>query len=483
MMHTYQKNGQAHYQKFLNGEQAVDHSLLDAKEGLIKLFSASDYAAWVATQYKQEIVSLIEVKSLARSYREGELRELVRAAVVAAGDQQNVLMHALRVARHLELFRIAYRDINQLASLDEILLDTSDLADACIQSALEVLQAWHAKRWGVPRDAQGNEQQLIVLGMGKLGGQELNFSSDIDLIFAFGDHGETDASVPETSIQFFTRLAQALIKVLNEATEDGFVYRVDTRLRPFGDSGPLVVSQAALENYLLNQGREWERYAMIKARIVAGDMCAGENMLAAVKPFVYRRYLDYGAFESLRDMKRRINNEISRKRMQADIKLGRGGIREIEFIAQAFQLIRGGREPELQQRRLFSVLDALGLARHLSAKVVTDLKQAYEFLRLTENRLQMLADEQTHHLPTQMDAQSRLAQAMNFSDWEAFKVALDAHQNKVSAQFEAVFQTEEPEKNQLSDDSLLLALWHGEVGDTRSQAALKALNYKKKRCD
>ncbi|MCB1778028.1 MAG: bifunctional [glutamate--ammonia ligase]-adenylyl-L-tyrosine phosphorylase/[glutamate--ammonia-ligase] adenylyltransferase, partial [Candidatus Competibacteraceae bacterium] len=347
---------------------------------------------------------------------------------------------ALRRGRRREMMRIAWRDLAGLAELTETLGDLTDLADAAVNAALARLYAWQCQqRYGAPCDSQGQAQQLVVLGMGKLGGRELNFSSDIDLILTYPEQGQTQGPRVVSNEEFFRRLGQRLNKVLAEITAEGFVFRVDLRLRPFGDSGPLAVSFAAFEDYYQNHGRDWERYAMIKARVIAGDQNAGDLLLTTLRPFVYRRYLDYNAFEALRGMKILIAQEVERKGMQRNIKLGPGGIREIEFIGQAFQLIYGGREPALRERGILTVLDTLAVSGRLPAATVRNLKEAYRFLRRVENRLQAWADRQTHDLPEEGLAKARLAYAMDYPDWAAFTQALMQHIEQVSYQFAQVF--------------------------------------------
>lgn len=235
------------------------------------------------------------------------------------------------------------------------------MAETLIIAARDWLWQACCREWGTPCGADATPQPLLILGMGKLGGGELNFSSDIDLIFAYPENGFTRGGRRELdNAQFFTRLGQRLIKALDQPTEDGFVCRVDMRLRPFGDSGPLVLSFAALEDYYQEQGRDWERYAMIKARLMGGDDPYSQELRSMLRPFIYRRYIDFSVIQSLRNMKQMIAREVRRRGLKDNIKLGAGGIREIEFIAQVFQLIRGGREPRLQSRALLPTLETIG---------------------------------------------------------------------------------------------------------------------------
>ncbi|MGH8132258.1 MAG: bifunctional [glutamate--ammonia ligase]-adenylyl-L-tyrosine phosphorylase/[glutamate--ammonia-ligase] adenylyltransferase, partial [Steroidobacteraceae bacterium] len=303
-----------------------------------------------------------------------------------------------------------------------------------------VAYARHAlvARYGEPRSAGGEAQPLVVVGMGKLGGAELNFSSDVDLVLLFPEHGESDGARGIANEEFFTRLGQSLVRLLEAPTAEGFVLRVDLRLRPFGDSGPLVASFASFEDYLARHGRDWERYAYVKARPITAPERYAEIEASAVRPFVYRRYLDYGVFESLRDMQALMRREVERRELADDIKLGPGGIREIEFIVQALQLTRGGRERGLQTAALLTALSRLGEARALPAEAVAELRAAYVYLRRLENRLQMLADAQVHALPLEPLARERIALAMGAPEWRSLVHELDGHRARVRGHFRAL---------------------------------------------
>ncbi|HEX9206775.1 MAG TPA: bifunctional [glutamate--ammonia ligase]-adenylyl-L-tyrosine phosphorylase/[glutamate--ammonia-ligase] adenylyltransferase [Steroidobacteraceae bacterium] len=349
-------------------------------------------------------------------------------------------MTAIRAFRHRHLVRIAWRDLANLAPIDAVMAELSALADACISAACRHATALLGKRHGVPRDAAGAGLPLLVLGMGKLGGGELNFSSDIDLVLLFPEHGETTGPKSMEHEEFFTRVGKRVAQLLGSVTDDGFVYRVDLRLRPFGDSGPLAVSFDAIEDYLQQHGRDWERYAYVKARPVFGEEGFDELYRNVLRPFVYRRYLDFGVFESLRAMKELIAREVQRRELQQNVKLGPGGIREIEFIVQAFQLLRGGSDPRLQTRRLLEALPRLAGQKLLTPEAVEELQAAYRYLRRVENRLQEWNDEQTHELPTEPHARARLALAMGLPDWESLVAELQVHRDRVSAHFRrAVF--------------------------------------------
>ena len=333
------------------------------------------------------------------------------------------------------MVRIAWRALAGWAEVEETLADLSDFADTAIRVALAHARQTLTARYGEPRSGAGAVQPLIVVAMGKLGGRELNFSSDVDLVLLFPEHGETDGPRPIANEELFTRLGQGLIRLLETATADGFTLRVDMRLRPFGDSGPLVTSFASLEDYLPLHGRDWERYAYVKARPVTAEGRYAEIRAAALGPFVYRRYLDYGVFESLREMKALIEREVVRRELAGHIKLGPGGIREIEFIVQAFQLIRGGRERRLQTTSLLQALATLGELQLLPDTAAAELRAAYLYLRRLENSLQMLADSQVHQLPADELAQERIALAMGAPGWAALLAELGRHQACVSGHF------------------------------------------------
>lgn len=370
------------------------------------------------------------------------------STIVADAVDETSLHQKLRYFRQREMVRIIWRDLASWADLAETVRDLSALADACIEQSLVLLHQWQCMDLGTPYDAEGNEQILIVLGMGKLGAGELNLSSDIDLIFTYPEKGETSGGLKSLSNEeFFTRLGQKLIQSLDNTTVDGFVFRVDMRLRPFGDSGALTASFASMEEYYQTQGREWERYAMIKARAITGTATGKKMIMELLSPFVYRRYLDYGVFDSLREMKSMIAAQLHRKGMEDNIKLGSGGIREIEFIGQVFQLIYGGRDKALQQRPILTILDLLVQRGILMKQAVEELKASYDFLRRTEHRIQAWADQQTHLLPKDEDAQLRLASLMGFDDWDGFDTALMEHRQRVQGHFEQILTTPKADKS------------------------------------
>ncbi len=362
------------------------------------------------------------------------LAEMLAESIPPDADDL-LFLDGIRRFRRRQLARIAWRDLADLADVETVLEELSLLADVCIRTACARAERELATRHGAPRRGDGSVLPLLVLGMGKLGGGELNFSSDIDLVFLFAEHGETDGRRPLSHEEYFNRLGRRVAQLLGTVTHEGFVYRVDLRLRPFGESGPLVVSFGAFEDYLQQHGRDWERYAYVKARPIAGAERFDELYRNVLRPFVYRRYLDFGVFDALRGMKELIAREVERRELKENIKLGPGGIREIEFIVQAFQLLRGGSDPRLQVRGLLPALSLLAGHKLLPAAAVADLAAAYRYLRRVENRLQQWNDEQTHELPSEAAERTRLAATMGASSWDDFAAELARHRDRVSAHF------------------------------------------------
>ena len=352
-----------------------------------------------------------------------------------ATEDPSLWPERLRRYRSAESTRLVWRDVLGLDEVDAILAGSTRLAETCLQTALAALEVEFARRHGIVRAADGSPQRLVVFGLGKLGGGELNFSSDIDLVYAYPQGGESSGARPLAAEDYFARLGQQLAKLLDEPTVDGFCHRVDLRLRPFGNAGRVALSFAGMDQYFQREGRDWERYAWLKARAVAGDIDAGEQWLQTLRPFVYRRYLDFTALDGLRDMKAAIAAEVARRELDDDIKRGSGGIREIEFLAQALQLIHGGREPGLRERRLLPALRALMETRRISREDGGALVHAYRFLRKLENRLQMLRDAQTHVLPEDAADRMRIAHGLGYPQWESLRTELELQRARVAAEF------------------------------------------------
>jgi len=416
----------------------------DYQQQLKKVLAVSKFVADAIGQ-DEDLCRLLP-QMLESGSREEEYRSSLRSLLAECNDEACGL-RILRQFRRREMVLIAWRDFSASWSLDKSLSHLSMLAEAMIFETYQWQYRVCCNEWGTPCNAEGEQQPMLIIGMGKLGGGELNFSSDIDLIFTYPENGETTGARRSiANAQFFTRLGQRIIKALDQQTFDGFCYRVDMRLRPFGESGPLVMSYAALEDYYQEQGRDWERYAMIKGRVMGSEMYPQyQELRKMLRPFVFRRYIDFSAIQSLRRMKSMISSEVRRRKLSNNIKLGAGGIREIEFIAQVFQLIRGGREPSLRGRGLLETLGAIKELKLLKAEEVGQLQQSYRFLRKLENLLQAMADKQTQTLPDNPDEQFKLAFAMGFADWQTMRDETTERMSAVHTIFEALIGDEEEE--------------------------------------
>lgn len=420
-----------------------------------RVTAGSDFVAEQVHRDPAFLLELAATGELERGLQPGEMGAQLEALLIDCSDEDE-LGRRLRRFRRRQQVRIIWRDLSRRSDLAGTCRDLSDLADACIDQSLAWLYQRHCQQFGVPiGNRSGLPQKMIVLGMGKLGAGELNLSSDIDLIFGYPEGGETQGAKRALDNQeFFTRLGQKLIKSLDAITVEGFAFRVDMRLRPYGSSGPLVHSFAALEQYYQDQGRDWERYAMIKARVVGGDQEAGQRLLELLRPFVYRRYLDFSAIEALRSMKQLIQQEVRRKGMSENIKLGAGGIREVEFIAQAFQLIHGGRDLSLQQRPLLRVLAILEGQGYLPPQVVAELREGYEFLRYAEHALQAIADRQTQMLPEDEFERIRVAFIMGFANWSAFHQAINQWRERIDWHFHQVIADPDEDEDGKVDSTI-----------------------------
>ncbi|MCR9509576.1 bifunctional [glutamate--ammonia ligase]-adenylyl-L-tyrosine phosphorylase/[glutamate--ammonia-ligase] adenylyltransferase [Vibrio parahaemolyticus] len=390
----------------------------------------------------QQLPTMLSELSRHQAYR-------TRLAALLAECPDEMSGHrVLRQFRNREMVYIAWKDFLHAWTLEESLRHLSQLAEAMIFETYQWQYKICCAEWGTPTNAEGEAQPMLIIGMGKLGGGELNFSSDIDLIFTYPENGETQGARRSiANAQFFTRLGQRIIKALDQQTFDGFCYRVDMRLRPFGESGPLVMSYAALEDYYQEQGRDWERYAMIKARVMGCEMYPQyQELRKMLRPFVFRRYIDFSAIQSLRRMKSMISSEVRRRGLTNNIKLGAGGIREIEFIAQVFQLIRGGREPSLRNRGLLETLSGIEELALLTPQEVSNLEAAYKYLRRLENLLQAMADKQTQTLPDCDIERLKLATAMQLESWDLLIEQTQQHMNKVHQVFETLIGDDEEDE-------------------------------------
>ena len=423
-----------------------------------------EIAAWLKEHAKWQFDSVL-------------MHEFLASQPISSEEE---LKQTLRGLRQRVMATLIVRDLGGLAPLAEVVETMTQLAELTTNFAHDFLHRQLVTQFGEPLDAQGEPQRLLVVGMGKLGGRELNVSSDVDYIFVYPEDGETSGA-PNSgrkidAYDFFTRLGKRLITALSEITADGQVFRVDMRLRPYGDSGPLVCSLVSLENYFVTQGREWERYAWIKARL----MNDGDNLQAqwatalkgSARPFIFRKYLDYGAINAMRDLHAQIRREVARKDMADHIKLGPGGIREIEFIAQVFQLIRGGRDPALQVQPTLKVLPLLVDRQLMPPDTADELIQAYEFLRRLEHRLQYINDAQTHMLPTHEEDRAIIAASMGFADWPSLHAVIETHRERVARHFEEVFS--EPE----AGVHPLAGLWLEQIDHDDAQETLANLGFR-----
>ena len=431
-----------------------------------KVSRASPYVVEVLQKYSDEFALALE-KDLWVSnvnYAETTTATLPYLAEITNSNTDIQCKQALRKFRNFHSARLLWLDLNDLINWQDLLKAQSDLADRCVQAALKYLEHNFSEKYHKPQYANGSSMQLSVIAMGKWGGKELNFSSDIDFILLYGEKTEIlgkDGRRDIEAHQYFIKLSQRLISLLDDKTADGFVYRCDTRLRPFGDSGALVVSIAALEQYLTQHGREWERYAYLKARCVTGDELVCNEFKELRRPFVYRRYLDFGVFAKLRDMHAQIAEQVRKKEFTNNLKLGRGGIRECEFLIQAMQLLRGGRLQALQETSFYLAYQAIQ-EHDIWIDEDSDLINAYIYLRLIENRLQALHQQQIHELPTSADDQQALIYAMQASSWQDMLSTLNSHRERVVYLFDehmSLLNLDIDEStNKISVDSLLTRL-------------------------
>ena len=451
------------------------------RQELLRVFAASDFVANQLLSRPDLLLQLATRRQDTESNLESRLRQELESLLTqdyVTGIEE--LKQRVRNFHRLEYLLVIWRDICGLADVREICSRMSELADSTLQISLEVLHHWSCQEFGQPV-AGGEPQTLVVLGMGKLGAHELNVSSDIDLIFSYPRAGNVESGPAGTKSltnqQFFTRLGQRLIDALDSTTADGFVFRVDMRLRPYGSEGALVASFDAMEDYYQSQGRDWERYALIKARIVAGNKEQGQQLLERLKPFVYRRYLDFAMFESLRGMKSQINKQARRGKLAADIKLGPGGIREVEFTAQALQLVYGGRDKALRNPSLLKAFRGLVAGEYLPGKVADELVASYEYLRNLEHKLQAFANQQTQSLPASPEQQLRIAFAMGHDGWDELLVELERNRQIVSRHFNDVLGTDDELVKTRHQGDEWKPFWMQELGSDDAVALLEQADF------
>ncbi len=449
--------------------------------GVQHLAQCSLFAARMLSKHADLLQDLLD--NHAQNYALAQMQQFLAAIKI---EDETSLKKRLRQLRQRVILRTMYRDLNGLADLNEVLQTTSELAEISLQTAVSFNMAWLRTNSSAAaeaayfacdsaRDSAADKTNgFIVVGMGKLGGSELNVSSDIDLIFTYDENQNWPAEVSQQD--FYNQLAKKVIAALDEITEDGFVFRVDMRLRPFGSEGVLVPSLDALEDYYQSNGREWERYAWIKGRVIYPNNDALQvNIHALLRPFIFRKYLDYNALASMRELKLQIHRDVLQKGQTDNIKLGRGGIREIEFIAQVFQLMRGGRDASLQIKPTLAILNLLKKKALLQENVVDELLAAYVFLRNLEHRLMYVDDQQTQALPTSEEAKARIVSAMSFANWETFLAQLNLHRAQVATHFDATFNEKfnsvTPNQNTIKNTNET-AIWQNNLEKT---AALQAM--------
>ncbi len=447
------------------------HDDAGVAERIQRVLLASDFAADALTRdprlLSAEGLALFADPHAAEFRPPGLSREADEAAVMAV----------LRKYRRRESLRLIWRDVNGLDSVEQTLAGASALAEVCLRLALEHAEAVFTRRHGTPCNAGGQAQRLVVLALGKLGGGELNFSSDIDLILAYPENGQSDGERSLDNETWFARVSQMLVKLLAEITVDGQAFRVDLRLRPFGRVGRVALSFAAMEQYYQREGRDWERYALVKARPVAGDLVAGRKLLEQLRPFVYRRYLDFTVFAGLREMKALIDSEVARKDLAANLKLGPGGIREIEFIVQLLQLIRGGREPDMRRQGLLPALAACERIGALPRANAQRLREAYLYLRHLENRVQMMRDEQTHTVPEEAFERARLAAGLDLADADALEAQLREVRTVVADEFAGILVPEPTLQNARAAAGAAAAYWRALCEGRATAQDLAALGF------
>lgn len=420
-------------------------------DSLKKLALGSNYAITQLAKYPSILNQL-------RYFDYFDLEQKRLAQTLDETDDINQVKKELRLYRHQKLVEIIYMDICQQADVEHTLLRLSELADVLIQQSLNKAEQILSGKHGQPVDENGNPMQLNIIGMGKLGGKELNFSSDIDLICCYSEDGQLKGFGQQSYKQYFTNVVKLFKQFLHESTVDGFVYRVDLRLRPWGDSGPIVLSHSGFEHYYQLHGREWEQYAMVKARVITGNEKDKQHLQSILTPFVYRRYHDYRVFDGLASLKHKIDQQAKNKSPRYNVKIGRGGIREIEFYVQAFQILKGGRNHKLQTPSLYQAINVLSAFELTEQHELEQMRDSYCFLRMLENRIQMMNDQQTHQIPDKQNLLDRISLLMDYDDWNALEQDLIKHRNRVNKLFSTLFvqenKTPAEKKVDISPDEL-----------------------------
>ena len=458
------QDGQNFYARLQQRAAPEDMAVFDQQKDLLYVLSLSDFVAKTMIQYPHECAQLIADGALESPFYSLDITDEINERIVP-NISDSELKKRLRILRRVHMVPIAWRDLTGKADIEEVFVSLSNLAEGIVCRTIDVVRASMETAFGQAYDKQGAVMPLLVLGMGKLGGGELNFSSDIDLICCYPYDGQTTGGARSITFQeYFTKVVQRFSNLLAETTADSFCYRIDLRLRPFGDAGPLVSSFDALSVYYETQGRTWERYALVKARLLGdyhfwGDY--GDELIEMLRPFVYRRYLDYGAIESLRKLKHMIEAEVRRRNLGDNFKLGSGGIREIEFIAQVFELMRGGRMQELVERSLRKTLRNISKLQLLPDEVCQNLDVCYIYLRRLENITQMLSDKQTQTLPTTEKDRMRVAIGMNKGSFAELTEELDQIRNKVHHEFVAVMRDDDSAQDEMSTENV--ELWESSL--------------------
>lgn len=462
---------EGHHQAFI--QACLDARLTpptkpELQTAIATVFAASDFVADSCIRDPALLLDLIHSKALDTSRRAQQYQAQLQSALTSVTSELE-LRRVLRQLRRREMIRLIWRDILGLADFVATTTELSAFTDAVLNHTLNYLQ---------PIDT--NPIQLHIIALGKLGGYELNLSSDIDLIFAYTQDAPTIQNTHHTTEQFLTQMGQKFIRILNDTDANGFVFRVDMRLRPFGGSGPLVMNFSGLEHYYQEQGRNWERYALSKARVVTQNLPGASALEKILHAFVYRRYVDFSAIDSLRRLKETIRLEVKTKNLNHNIKRGPGGIREIEFINQTFRLIRGGQDQQLQNTNLLSTYKTIAAEEYLPTAIVKELTLAYIFLRNLEHRLQALADRQTQDLPSDPLSQARIAFAMGFADWASFYKQLEGGRQIVQQHFENMLASPTQKAQLLDSDPLykkILTCWEKIDKDTTVETLLTELGF------